>query len=115
MNGMTEMTDQEREERIADKIGGELGEMALNGLPGQSWMWASFCDDSLPEGSQFLGVVIAPGHPLFPAMFITSLWSRGLNPGGECAFEEIPLEHLPPPEFRMRLLNRAEAERASEF
>lgn len=78
-----------------------------------NWIWASFCDPDLPEGSQFLGVVIAPGTDM--RAFTNALSLLGLDPGGDMVAIHIPPEHLPPEEYRMRLLNREEAEFAALY
>ena len=44
--------------------------------------WLSYADPNLPEGTQFLGVVIAATSIFEMATVEASV--RGLNPGGEC-------------------------------
>ena len=80
--------------------------------PDDPLWWLSFADPDLPEGSQFLGVVILQA-PTFPAA-VTRSHVTGVNPGGEVA----PMGPIPPgyiaPEWRGRLLTRAEAEAIPE-
>lgn len=70
------------------------------------WWWLSFADPDLPDGRQFLGVVIMNGDTVMEA--ITEAHVLGVNPGGECSFAQIPEEHVPPLQYRRRLLNYAE-------
>lgn len=79
-------------------------EAAVDGIPVEGWVWVSFADPDLPEGQQFLGVVVTE-KARWPMLGLF-----GLNPGGEMAVADIPEEHLPPPEFRNRILTREEAE-----
>lgn len=68
------------------------------------WSWVSFADPDLPTGTQFLGVVVTE------TARVPMLGLFGLNPGGQMVWYDIPDEHLPAPEWRNRLLTRAEAE-----
>ena len=72
------------------------------------WWWLSFADGDLPKGSQFLGVAIVRGWGILAATIRAH--ALGINPGGEVAGVQIPLERLPDPSFRERLLTREEAE-----
>ena len=72
------------------------------------WWWLSFCDPTLPTGSQFLGVAVVQGRGMASAMVAATF--LGINPGGEITGIEIPPEHVPDPVFRERLLSRTEAE-----
>jgi hypothetical protein len=74
------------------------------------WVWVSFVDPDRPEGERFLGVVIAPGSTDLIALTAQSLWECGLNPGGGVAMINLAPEHVPPPEYRLRLLSKEEAE-----
>lgn len=76
----------------------------------ETYWWLSFADGDLPEGQQFLGVVIASG-PTFEEV-VTKTHQMGINPGGEIQAVEIPAGHVPPNEFHDRLLSRAELEEA---
>jgi hypothetical protein len=73
--------------------------------------WLSFCDPNKPTGTQFLGALAleVPEEIKNPVQYA---WLRGLNPGGEVMFMEIPVGKYKdfPPEFRNRLLTREEAE-----
>lgn len=71
--------------------------------------WMSFADPDLPEGSQFLGVVIIRAENIAAA--ITLSHANGLNPGGEIEILEMPDNVAPPPEWMDRLLDRDAAER----
>ncbi len=73
------------------------------------WWWLSFCDGSLPEGTQFLGAAVVDGETFADA--IIRAHRLGCNPGGEVMFVEIPEDALPAPSYRHRLLDRATAER----
>ncbi len=66
----------DRTEGIYSAIGQEMSN------PLQQW-WLSFADPTLPEGDQFLGVVIveAPGFILATLL----CHKLGINPGGEVA------------------------------
>lgn len=66
--------------------------------------WLSFCDGDLPKGSQFLGVVIAPGNDLKEAL--RWCWRHEVNPGGEVGAVEISDDAPVPPEFRGILLQK---------
>ena len=70
-----------------------------------SLMWLSFCDDKKPEGSQFLGVLIAPGDNIVEATLLAH--HNGLNPGGEVLGVCLPDDKLR--EYVGRLLSRDEA------
>lgn len=78
--------------------------------PDPTWWWLSFADGSLPEGEQFLGVAIVSGSGVLSAASVAKL--LGCNPGGEVQGIEIPPQHVPPPEYRGRLLSRDELEEA---
>jgi len=70
--------------------------------------WLSFADGSLPEGSQFLGVVIVEAWSFLDA--VMQAHRRGINPGGEVQGVEIPRALEIPAEYVNRLLSRAECE-----
>lgn len=72
------------------------------------WFWCSFCDSTLPPGSQFLGVVIVKAQG--PATATALTYVLGINPGGEILFCELPYPLKPKDEFVNRLLTKAEAE-----
>ncbi len=73
------------------------------------WWWLSFCDASLPEGSQFLGVVICQGNSLRAAM--NAAWAHKANPGGEVEGYMIPKDmmDLLPDHLRNIRLNKEQA------
>lgn len=71
-----------------------------------TWWYLSFADDSLPKGSQFLGVVIIQAHGLGDAA--SQAHMRGINPGGEVLGVDIPTDKVPPESYRNRLLSNAE-------
>ncbi len=75
----------------------------------QLW-WLSFCDGSLPKGSQFLGACIVPGCCLVDAIATAHL--NGCNPGGEVLGHSIPGELAPrvKAEHIGVLMNREQAE-----
>ena len=69
------------------------------------WWWLSFVD---PERDKFLGVAVVEAHGVTTATLAAHL--LGVNPGGQVMGIAIPAEHVPPVEFRNRLLTKAEAE-----
>ena len=71
----------------------------------EPFWWLSFADPDLPEGQQFIGVIIAQGYTI--SAVITETHLRGVNPGGECQFAEIPPEHVPPTHLHWKLLSYA--------
>ncbi len=74
--------------------------------------WLSFADPGLPEGTQFLGVVILQA-PTLAAAITRSHW-LGVNPGGQIATAgPLPQEWIAA-EWRDRLLTKAEAEAVPE-
>jgi hypothetical protein len=76
--------------------------------PDDPLWWLSFCDPSLPEGTQFLGVVITQA-PDFAAA-VTRTHMAGVNPGGEVqGAGPLPARFIDP-EWRDRLLTKDEAE-----
>lgn len=81
--------------------------------PVQRWHYISFCDASLPTGSQFLGAAYVRGETVEAA--ITRSHLLGINPGGEAkVWGPFPTSHLDEAgvsvEQRERLLSRAEVE-----
>src|SRR5882757_8448087 len=73
------------------------------------WWWLSFADPELPEGSQFLGVVIIEARGMMGAVTLATM--LGLNPGGEIQGVTLPDEVEVPADWTCRLLTKAEAER----
>lgn len=73
-----------------------------------SFFWMSFCDASLPKGSQFLGGLLIEADDFHAAL----LKSHRLliNPGGEVkAFEvKVPISESIEGEYANRLLTREE-------
>lgn len=57
--------------------------------PNRLW-WLSFCDATLPVGSQFIGACIVPGENMGHALQVAHLLK--CNPGGEVEGFEIPAE-----------------------
>lgn len=88
-------------------------ELGLYGpAPDDPLWWLSFADPDAPEGTQFLGVAIVQA-PTFPAA-VTRSHVLTVNPGGEVAcMGPIPHEYVGP-QWRDRLLTKAEAEAIPE-
>ena len=83
-------------------------------MSGQTWWWLSFTDPEREPGTQFLGVAVV--RAAGPAGAIGMAHLLGCNPGGEVSVVgPIPDDHVPPPEYRERLLDRPLAEQAAEF
>lgn len=72
------------------------------------WWWLSFCDASLPKGSQFLGAVLVRARD--PRDAIREAWRLQVNPGGEVLSQPAPPEFQPLPGWAGRLLSRADCE-----
>lgn len=72
------------------------------------WWWLSFVDPDRPTGSQFLGVVIVQGMSVGGALVEAN--RLGINPGGLVLSIELRPDHVPPADYRNRLLTRAETE-----
>jgi hypothetical protein len=79
--------------------------------------WLSFCDASLPAGTQFLGACIVEGGTSGDlkadlAVAIQNAWRLECNPGGEIKFQEVApsIEPHIKPKWRNRLLTRTECE-----
>lgn len=70
--------------------------------------WLSFADPNLPAGTQFLGVVITQAATIEDA--ITGTHLLGINPGGQIGIMGPVPADLIAPEWRDRLLTKAEAE-----
>lgn len=79
----------------------------------EPFFWLSFCDGSLPEGSQFLGAAIINAASLPEA--ITASWLNGSNPGGEIGAIELDGDAPIPPEYIGRLLSKPEIDRLNEI
>jgi hypothetical protein len=76
--------------------------------PDDPLWWLSFCDPDAPEGSQFLGVVITQAADFIAA--VSRSHALGVNPGGEVqGAGPLPADSISP-EWRDRLLTKAEAE-----
>ena len=86
-----------------------LGRQPAGGAP--LW-WMSFCDPAAPAGSQFLGVAIVQAPDLESA--VTRSHVLGVNPGGEIQIAGPIPEGWIGPEWRDRLLAKAEAEAIPE-
>jgi hypothetical protein len=69
--------------------------------------WLSFADPDLPEGSQFLGVVIVQAATLEDA--VTRSHLLGVNPGGGIQIAGPLPAHFFAEQWRDRLLSMAEA------
>jgi len=79
--------------------------------PADPLWWLSFCDTGSPQGDQFLGAVIVQA-PTLPAA-VTRSHVLGVNPGGQVAVLG-PMPARIGPEWRDRLLSKAEAESVPE-
>lgn len=66
----------------------------------------SFCDASLPEGTQYLGGAVVEADDLAGA--ITRAWSVGCNPGGEVEVAGPLPPRCIPAAWHDRLLTRDE-------
>lgn len=81
------------------------------------WWWLSFCDASLPPGSQFLGGCYVQAAEIGQALAISH--ALGINPGGEVAFagplEDKKLRKMVTASDRHRLLSKAEIEEPVMF
>lgn len=75
--------------------------------------WLSFCDDELPEGTQFLGATVAPGLDIAEAA--RAAWKNGTNPGGQTLGIPVPehMRHHYEP-LVGKLMSRAECEAFDE-
>lgn len=88
--------------------------MTPEGEPERFW-WLSFCDPTKPEGTQFLGVVVAgPARRRTQAIALTH--KLKINPGGEVATVSIPSNFLRviPDRWRNRLLDKGETDALSK-
>jgi hypothetical protein len=74
--------------------------------------WLSFADPDLPQGSQFLGVVIVRANDFKRAVSWTN--RHGVNPGGEIRGFQLPDDSPVPQSCIGRLLTRAECDRFGE-
>lgn len=70
----------------------------------ETWWWVSFADPNLPEGEQFLGVIIIMGGGI--GEITQKAFAMGINPGGEVKAIPIPDEHVPDERFRNKLLSK---------
>lgn len=66
------------------------------------WVWLSFCDPTLPDGEQFIGVAVVRGANVLQA--VNNAWRLGANPGGEVLGSPMPRRAVPPKPLRNRLL-----------
>ncbi len=73
--------------------------------------WFSFADPKRAKGTQFLGIIVIAAGSFTEALAETH--ARGINPGGACEGTELHADATLPIELCNRLLDRAEAERAS--
>ena len=69
----------------------------------ESCWWMSYCDGSLPKGSQFLGVTIIKAKGMAHA--VQRAWDMGINPGGEIQAYETDPAAIAPDHFN-RLLSK---------
>ena len=58
------------------------------GVDSTALWWLSFCDGSLPKGSQWLGACIVHAETFLDAVRVAH--RLGCNPGGQVAGGEIP-------------------------
>ena len=82
-------------------------------LEPEKWVWLSFADGTLPEGSQFLGVCIVRASGVFDGSMACHM--MGINPGGEVVC--WPLDGIDPAMldgFTNRLLTKGEADRLND-
>jgi hypothetical protein len=70
--------------------------------------WLSFADPELPEGTQFLGVIIVHAPTFMEAWAWTH--AAGINPGGGVQGVEFDDAAPVPPEYVGRLLSKADVE-----
>jgi hypothetical protein len=82
-------------------------------------LWLSFADLALPEGHQFLGVVIYPiaswptdedEQRFLMREVINQLHSTNLNPGGEIQFTLLPPDDPIPDDMVLKLLSKSQLE-----
>ena len=83
-----------------------------------AWFWLSFADPHRREDA-FLGVTIVEGHGDNDEARIDAALDvarqRGINPGGEVGIQKIPVDFLPPLEWRNRLLSEAEVDELNDL
>lgn len=77
----------------------------------EPWVWLSFGDATLPEGSQSLGIAIVQGWTLYDAA--ANAWANDCNPGGEVMMFPLPPQFVPAAEYRNRLLTDPEEQAAA--
>lgn len=70
-------------------------------------LYMSFCDTSLPEGSQFLGAVVLEADDVIEGA--RKAHELKLNPGGQVLGIVIPDNKIVPKDFCNRLLDAEEA------
>ena len=69
-------------------------------------LWLSFCDGSLPKGSQFLGVFITEADNVMEAA--QKAWQLGVNPGGEIQSVDVTNDFSIKPEHMDKLMSKDE-------
>jgi hypothetical protein len=69
-------------------------------------LWLSFCDGSLPKGSQFLGVFITEADSVMQAA--KKAWDLNMNPGGEIQSVDVTNDFSITPEHMDRLMSKDE-------
>lgn len=109
--GINEQADERQLAAWGSEIHVETLERLLSWLrkepTGQIWM--SFVNPDKLEGDHFLGVIICRARS--GAEAIARTHQMGINPGGEVAMTEVPLDNLCPDSVLDRLLSREEAEK----
>ena len=83
-----------------------------------AWFWMSFADPHCHEAS-FLGVTIVEGQGADDEASVTAALdfahSCGINPGGEVGIQKVPIDLLPPIEWRNRLLSEHEVDALNDL
>ena len=83
-----------------------------------AWFWMSFADPHRREDS-FLGATIVEGQGEDDGASVTAALdfadARGINPGGEIGIQKVPVDLLPPVEWRNRLLSEDEVDALNDL
>lgn len=72
------------------------------------YFWLSFCDEDKPAGEHFLGVAILQAHDVIEA--VSTAHRLKINPGGQVASWELPVDYELPEQFKERLLSKSDIE-----
>jgi hypothetical protein len=92
--------------KLLEYIGSQAREQTYPASIEIGWYWLSFCDDSNPRDSQFLGACIVPSLDFKMAPLVAGL--LGCNPGGECRSVPCPSGLPVPADYIGRLLDADE-------